>query len=210
MARPRKAIQVGRKINMLTVVGPGEPQKTNEIHCRSTSVVRCDCGVEKTVANNSLLTMKIISCGCYGQIAIGIRAKTHGLSVGKNRLTYASWTGMHVRCYNESYHLFHRYGGRGIFVCDRWHVVENFFDDMGIKPENTSLDRIDSNGNYGPGNCRWATSKLQSVNRTSSTFFKVGETVMCLKQWSEHWGISRYFAGKRLADIGEAVDYGAA
>lgn len=79
--------------------------------------------------------------------------------------TYHSWAKMKTRCNNPHAHNYEYYGGRGITVCERWSSFKNFLEDMGERPENKTLDRIDPNGNYEPSNCRWATAKEQRVNQ---------------------------------------------
>jgi hypothetical protein len=86
---------------------------------------------------------------------------------GRKTTEYKAWGGMKDRCYNPNSHKWKYYGGRGIKVCDRWrNSFENFLDDMGLKPaSNLSIDRIDNDGDYEPGNCRWADSTTQSNNQ---------------------------------------------
>lgn len=85
--------------------------------------------------------------------------------------TYVSWVGMIQRCTNPKTPSYKHYGGRGITVCTRWRKFEQFFADMGERPKDRSLDRIDSNGNYEPGNCRWATKSTQIANRRRPTYY---------------------------------------
>jgi hypothetical protein len=79
--------------------------------------------------------------------------------------TYISWFGMLTRCRNSKQRCYANYGGRGISVCERWLTFETFLADMGERPLGLTLDRINNDGNYEPGNCRWATAKEQRANQ---------------------------------------------
>lgn len=128
---------------------------------------------------------------------------THGYSTGGPSRTYTSWVQMWQRCANPKAPNFPRYGGKGIMVCPRWWEFENFLADMGDRPEGKSLDRFpDKNGNYGPGNCRWATAKEQSANRNPSPKRKPlitfnGES-HSLADWGLVLGGKRSFIANRL------------
>lgn len=125
---------------------------------------KCDCGVEKIVEGHSLRRGKVLSCGCLLRETTRDRSRTHGLT--KSR-THVIWVAMKQRCTNPKTKRYDLYGGRGITVCDRWmHSFENFLADMGEVPDGLSLDRFpDVDGNYEPGNCRWATDVEQVYNR---------------------------------------------
>jgi hypothetical protein len=103
--------------------------------------------------------------------------------------TFRSWAGMMTRCTNERTSAYKDYGGRGIKVCTRWHDFTNFLADMGVRPEGTSLDRIDNNGNYEPSNCRWATRREQNNNSRHNIVVTVGGESKTVKQWARALGL---------------------
>jgi hypothetical protein len=106
---------------------------------------------------------------------------THGKIFSKE---YKSWQLMKDRCFNQNNNRYHRYGGRGIAVCDRWlNSFENFLADMGECPEGCSIDRIDNDKNYCPENCRWATQTEQQNNRSNNTLLTIYGKTMSLGEW---------------------------
>jgi hypothetical protein len=117
---------------------------------------RCDCGIEKVVAGSKLRSGNTQSCGCLQQEMRILRNTRHGLSRTR---THNIWLAMRRRCSRPDQPNYKWYGGRGIRVCDRWQSFANFLADMGECPEGYELDRINGDGNYEPGNCRWVTHK---------------------------------------------------
>jgi len=113
--------------------------------------------------------------------------KKHGHNSRKTgqTKTYRSWAGMVRRCRNPHTLDWPRYGGRGIQVCSRWLVFENFLSDMGERPKGKSLDRIDNDGNYNPDNCHWATNKEQAKNRKKRTYWDTSHRDLSTGRFAE-------------------------
>lgn len=110
-------------------------------------------------------------------------------SVTLIRPTYDIWFGMVRRCTNPKATDYDRYGGRGIFVCARWLNFDNFFADMGEKPDGMSLDRIDNDGPYSPENCRWATGHVQTRNTSATHMLSMNGVTLCATDWAQIIGI---------------------
>lgn len=113
--------------------------------------------------------------------------------------TYRTWQGMKNRCSNPKDPYWHIYGGKGITVCQRWATFENFLADMGERPAGKSLDRINGNGNYEPGNCRWATQREQIANSSLSKQITHNGQTHNWAEWGRVLGLSTSAIGKRIA-----------
>lgn len=158
----------------------------------------CTCGTERVIFRSNLVSGKTTSCGCGKSASISEARTAHGHSrPGDVSPTYSSWGSMVNRCTNPNNQSYPRYGGRGIRVCDRWrNSFEAFLEDMGEKPkQGMSIERLDVNGHYEPGNCVWATPRRQSRNtrRTKLTTERVrtlrrGEITP--KEAANRWGVS--------------------
>lgn len=155
---------VGQRFGELTVLSFHSSDGQNAFW-----VCSCSCGkVSRPIRATCLLRGTTSSCGCLQKKLVSARFKgnaarlTHGFS---KTLTYRSWIQMIQRCTNPKAPNWKYYGGRGINVCDRWLSLHNFLADMGPRPSGKSIDRFpDNDGNYEPGNCRWATQSEQMLN----------------------------------------------
>lgn len=164
---------IGEKFNRLTIL---KYSYTNN-HKKKVYTCLCDCGNVRDVVYGSLSSGLTKSCGCLKKEKSrinGLKNKDSGKHNMSNSTTYQSYADMKSRCYNQNHKKYDRYGGRGIKVCDRWlESFENFYEDMGEKIKNCTLDRIDNDGDYKPDNCRWATITQQNINREKSDMWGI-------------------------------------
>lgn len=188
----------GQRFGKLTVIE--ESEKWGHY---TTWLCKCDCGNEKKIRTNSLRSGATKSCGCESIKALQMRKikyKNH------NYRMYHVWYGMLERCKNQKNTFYHRYGGRGITVCNEWKDFDNFanwalqngYDDA------LSLDRIDNDGNYSPSNCRWVTKKQQHNNTSTNRFETIDGVTKTIAEWADEYGI-RYGLLRRRLDRGMSI-----
>ncbi len=156
----------------------------------------CDCGNQHAIRAHAITSGHTVSCGCIGSV----RYK-HDQSTSR---AYRIWVGMKGRCLNSNNTSFGRYSVLGI--CARWLVFENFLADMGHPPDGTSIDRIDGNRGYQPGNCRWATNAQQARNKRSNINVTWQGETMCLSDWSSRLGVNVPTLYQRIVRSGWTLD----
>lgn len=155
---------------------------------------RCECGTIRAVQGSSLKLGTTKSCGCTASDW----CRTHGM---EGTRIYNTWAGMIQRCTNPKARWYHRYGGRGITVCQLWRdSFQSFYDDMGEAPTGRSLDRIDNDGHYQKDNCRWATRTEQIRNRQTTRMLTLDGQTLSLPAWAEKIGMSRKMLERRIRD----------
>ena len=178
---------IGKKFGNLTVSKFSHFGKRNRPYWECI----CDCGNIKIAMEKNLKSGDCQSCGCL----FLKRVTQHGMY--KSR-THKIWRGMLYRC-NENYSN-KDYSDRGITVCDRWkESFLNFLNDMGECPKGLTIDRIDPNGNYEPNNCRWATYKEQSLNRTNTRYLTIEGVTKTLHEWAKEKDIKYDLLLSRVA-----------
>lgn len=189
--KPPSTIKPGDRFGML--VAKHEAGRSADKHRKWLCI--CDCGGEKIMQSNCLQTAKSPSCGCMVPIVKRLSALKHG---HHRSYTYSSWQAAIQRCNNQTSKDYKNYGGRGIKLCDQWaNSFEEFLAHMGERPLGTSLGRIDNNGNYEPGNCRWETAHEQSTNKRNSTFVEWRGQLTHITEVAKELGITNGAAHMR-------------
>lgn len=173
---------VGQIFGDLTVVAKYGRQGTGMLW-----TCTCTCGTEIQVRTEKLRMGRKTSCGCKSRVG---RPPLHG-KYGTR--IYKIWESMKQRCFNENHKSYADYGGRGITVCKEWvDSFDRFYADMGEPPSEThTLDRRDNDGSYSPGNCRWATTEEQHLNRSDNSYLTLNGVTKTQAEWSRITGLSR-------------------
>lgn len=183
-----------------TVLGDGSPDpKNRRVLCR------CSCGVEREVDAGKLRSGRSTCCkSCAAKSPDRITNLRHGMSKSSE---YSAYRSMIKRCKNPEYHNYKDYGARGINVCSRWQEsFESFINDMGLKPSREhSIDRVDNDGNYEPGNCRWALPVEQQANRRVTRKVVFGGEEVPVSILEKQAGLAKGVLSSRL-DMGWSLE----
>lgn len=197
---------IGERFGKLVILETFQRQQSsgrNVRYCRC----RCDCGIEKTISLDHLLTGHTISCGCVHKEMLQKRLTLHNQT---NTRLHHIWEGIRHRCNCKTYKRYEDYGGRGIKLCEEWNDFCNFkkwADENGYS-ENLTIDRIDNNGNYEPSNCRLVDNLVQQNNKRNNRYYEVnGEKLTC-GQIARKYGVEMYslkYFLKKESNVIEAI-----
>lgn len=168
-----------------------------ELHSKKRNayywLCRCKCGTLKPIRGTHLDCGSTHSCGCK------VKEGRHGHTKHKGSTKeYGAWSHMKRRCLSRTGPKWKSYGGRGITFCERWKTFENFLSDMGKAPDGLTLERVDTNGNYEPSNCIWASYKDQQNNRTNNKIIEFCGCRKTLARWSDSLGMNYSMLQARL------------
>lgn len=191
----RISVPSGTKFGRLTVI-----EETAAATGKRFFRLLCSCGTEVTVSLGNLRSGNSESCGC-GHVR-------HGMA---QTPTYAVWENIIARCLNPKHPSFDRYGGRGISMAPSWRRFEGFLADMGEAPPGLEIERIDNDGNYDPGNCRWSTRTEQMQNMRRNKNVVLNGVTLCCSSAERALGLRRATISKRVSETGVshqgATDY---
>lgn len=192
--------EVNTTYGRLTVIASPTSRRMGS-RLRKVVLCECVCGVRREVLVEHLQSGHSKSCGCWAREPHSL---THGMS---KHPVYAVWSMMIQRCHNSRNKNYRQYGGRGIRVCDAWrNSFSSFIADMGTPPNKSmQIDRIDTNRNYEPGNCRWTTSLRNNRNRRNNRRLTHNGRTLCISEWAEIMGVKETLIRNRLDILGWSV-----
>jgi hypothetical protein len=177
------SVKPGDQFGRWTVIG--EPFSVPCGFVRLTfAVVECECGAVQVVAQHKLRQKKSRSCGCWRTELLVARFRIHGES---QTVLYRMWHGMMSRCYKKGHESWRNYGGRGITVCREWHdflIFKEWATEAGYRP-GLSIERMENDGNYEPGNCKWETHVRQCRNTRKTVYLEAFGERKSLPDWAE-------------------------
>lgn len=191
----------GQRFGRLTVI----EETTHHTNGTVRWICKCDCGNEVIVSRHNLRDGSTKSCGCW-QIESRGRNKTHG---ERHTRLYKIWASMKQRCYCQSQQNYPHYGGRGIVVCEEWRNNYEAFRNWAIANgycDNLTIDRIDTDGNYEPSNCRWATVEMQRNNMRSNINLTYNGESHTMSEWAKVLGISYSALQQRIGKLRWSVE----
>ena len=175
----------GQRFGRLTVL-----KHVYTLNKRVYWLCKCDCGNEKIINGNSLKRGLTKSCGCLNRELLSLRSK-HGMFGTR---IYGIWSSIKQRCFNKNAEKYKIYGGRGITMCEEWKDFKVFYEwskNNGYEDDLT-IDRIDSNGNYCPENCKWSTQREQQNNRRNNHLITYNGKTQTIAQWSRELNFKPY------------------
>ena len=204
---PKKRDLINMRFGRLTVIKQEGKYKNGA----RLWLCQCDCGNQKHVAGTHLIAGRIKSCGCLlVETTVSrnrIEKKKHGL---RNTRIYNTWRNIKDRCLNPNNAAYHKYGGRGITVCDEWKDNFQAFYDWSMangSADDLTIDRKDVNGNYEPSNCKWSNMKEQANNRRNNIKITYDGKTKTLAEWANHLDIpysrieKRYISGMPIEKV---------
>lgn len=186
---------VGQKFGKLTVLKRVPNLTLENGKQKSVYLLKCDCG-NYCLNTSNAIKQKTKSCGCNWVESITSHKMT-------NSITYTSWDAIIQRCTNSNNHNYLSYRGRGITVCDRWLDFNNFLEDMGERVSKLySIERLNNNLGYFKENCKWATSREQSLNKRSNVVITYKDKTQTLTEWCDELKLSYKLVQTRIKSLG--------
>jgi hypothetical protein len=175
----------------LTGIRYGKLVGVSKSHLKRKWVFGCDCGNVVHTFKFQVLAGRSRSCGCSEKPTF-----TGAKHLMYKTPEYNSWSMMKSRCLNKNVKSYRNYGAKGISICEKWLSFEGFYEDMGARPQGTSLNRINSEEGYYPDNCEWADRKTQAANKTNSMLLTINGESKRLPEWCQQFGCVSYKVAK--------------